>query len=68
MRTPNDPASEFPLDGLESYYQEFRQTRTRTKDAMKLADTLDNFSTSKEYKNHVKQILIKYKGKIWLKY
>lgn len=27
MRTPNDPASEFPLDGLESYYQEFRQTR-----------------------------------------
>ena len=27
MRTANDPASEFPLDGLESYYQEFRQTR-----------------------------------------
>jgi len=31
---------------------------------MKLADALDNFSTSKEYANHVKQILIKYKGKI----
>jgi Bax protein len=46
------------------HYQEFRQTRTRTKDPMKLADTLDNFSTSKEYTNHVKQILIKYKGKI----
>jgi hypothetical protein len=38
--------------------------RQRTKDPMKLADALDNFSTSKEYANHVKQILIKYKGKI----
>jgi Bax protein len=46
------------------HYQEFRQTRNRTKDPIKLADTLDNFSTSKEYTNHVKQILIKYKGKI----
>ena len=46
------------------HYQEFRQIRQRTKDPMKLADALDNFSTSKEYANHVKQILIKYKGKI----
>ena len=46
------------------HYQEFRQMRKRTKDPMKLADALDNFSTSKEYTNHVKQILIKYKGKI----
>jgi uncharacterized FlgJ-related protein len=46
------------------HYQEFRQIRQRTKDPMKLADSLDNFSTSKEYSNHVKQILIKYKGKI----
>jgi len=46
------------------HYQEFRQLRNRTKDPIKLADTLDNFSTSKEYTNHVKQILIKYKGKI----
>jgi uncharacterized FlgJ-related protein len=46
------------------HYQEFRQMRQRTKDPMKLADALDNFSTSKEYANHVKQILIKYKGKI----
>jgi Bax protein len=46
------------------HYQEFRQTRNRTKDPIKLADTLDNFSTSKEYTNHVKQVLIKYKGKI----
>ena len=46
------------------HYQEFRQLRNRTKDPIKLADTLDNFSTSKEYTNHVKQVLIKYKGKI----
>ena len=46
------------------HYQEFRIVRNRIKDPMKLADTLDNFSTSKEYTNHVKQILIKYKGKI----
>ena len=46
------------------HYQEFRIVRNRTKDPMILADTLDNFSTSKEYANHVKQILIKYKGKI----
>ena len=46
------------------HYQEFRQLRNRTKDPVKLADTLNNFSTSKEYTNHVKQVLIKYKGKI----
>lgn len=46
------------------HYQEFRQIRKRTKDPMILADALDNFSTSKEYANHVKQILIKYKGKL----
>ena len=46
------------------HYTEFRQMRQRTKDPMILADALDNFSTSKEYANHVKQILIKYKGKI----
>jgi Bax protein len=44
------------------HYQEFRIVRNRTKDPMILADTLDNFSTSKEYANHVKQILTKYKG------
>ena len=46
------------------HYTEFRQMRQRTKDPMKLADALDNFSTSKEYANHVKQILTKYKGKL----
>ena len=46
------------------HYQEFRIIRNRIKDPMILADTLDNFSTSKEYANHVKQILIKYKGKL----
>ena len=46
------------------HYQEFRQIRERTKNPIILADTLDNFSTSKEYANHVKQILTKYKGKL----
>ena len=46
------------------HYAEFRIVRSRTKDPMILADTLDNFSTSKEYANHVKQILVKYKGKL----
>jgi uncharacterized FlgJ-related protein len=46
------------------HYQEFRIIRNRIKDPMILADTLDNFSTSKEYANHVKQILNKYKGKL----
>ena len=46
------------------HYKDFRQMRQRTKDPLKLADELDNFSTSKEYANHVKQILIKYKGKL----
>ena len=46
------------------HYQEFRIIRNRIKDPMILADTLDNFSTSKEYANHVKQILIKYKAKL----
>ena len=35
------------------HYQEFRIIRNRIKDPMILADTLDNFSTSKEYANHV---------------
>ena len=46
------------------HYKEFRFLRNKTKDPMKLAETLDNFSTSKEYTNHVKQILIKYKGRL----
>jgi flagellum-specific peptidoglycan hydrolase FlgJ len=46
------------------HYKEFRYLRNKTKDPIKLADTLDNFSTSKEYTNHVKQILIKYKVKL----
>ncbi len=46
------------------HYQEFRQTRQRTKDPLILAETLDNFSTSLEYTNHVRQVLIKYKGKL----
>ena len=46
------------------HYTEFRIVRNRTKDPMILADTLDNFSTSKEYANHVKQILVKYKDKL----
>jgi uncharacterized FlgJ-related protein len=46
------------------HYQEFRQTRQKTKNPMILAETLDNFSTSKEYTNHVRQILIKYKDKL----
>ena len=46
------------------HYQEFRQTRQRTKNPLILAETLDNFSTSLEYTNHVRQILIKYKDKL----
>ena len=46
------------------HYQEFRIVRNRTKDSMILAETLDNFSTSKEYANHVKQILTRYKDKL----
>ena len=46
------------------HYAEYRIIRNRIKDPMILADTLDNFSTSKEYANHVKQILTKYKGKL----
>jgi uncharacterized FlgJ-related protein len=46
------------------HYKEFRFLRNKTKDPIKLAETLDNFSTSKEYTNHVKQILIKYKSKL----
>ena len=46
------------------HYSEFRFLRNKTTDPVKLAETLDNFSTSKEYTNHVKQILIKYKGKL----
>jgi uncharacterized FlgJ-related protein len=46
------------------HYKEFRQMRQRTKDPMILADYLDSFSTSTLYANHVRQILIKYKGKL----
>lgn len=46
------------------HYQEFRQARQRTKNPLILAETLDNFSTSLEYTNHVRQILIKYKDKL----
>ena len=46
------------------HYKDFRNILARTKNPLILAEYLDNFSTSKEYTNHVKQILIKYKGKI----
>ena len=46
------------------HYSEFRILRTRTKDSMILANTLDNFSTSKEYANHVRKVLVKYKDKL----
>lgn len=46
------------------HYSEFRIVRNRTKDPILLAETLDNFSTSKEYSNHLKQVLIKYKNKL----
>ena len=46
------------------HYKDFRTILARTKNPLILAEYLDNFSTSKEYTNHVKQILIKYKGKI----
>jgi uncharacterized FlgJ-related protein len=46
------------------HYKDFRQMRQRTKDPFKLADELDNFSTSHEYSNQIKLILTKYKGKL----
>ena len=46
------------------HYKDFRNILARTKNPLILAEYLDNFSTSKEYTNHVKQIIIKYKGKI----
>jgi len=46
------------------HYIEFRNLRNKTKDPMKLVEKLDSFSTSTLYTNHVKEILIKYKGKI----
>jgi uncharacterized FlgJ-related protein len=46
------------------HYSEFRNLRNKTKDPMKLVEKLDSFSTSISYTNHVKEILIKYKGKI----
>jgi Bax protein len=46
------------------HYSEFRNLRNKTKDPMKLVEKLDSFSTSILYTNHVKEILIKYKGKI----
>jgi Bax protein len=56
----------FYIDLLNTnhHYQEFRITRNKTKDPILLANTLDNFSTSKEYSNYVKKILIKYKDKL----
>jgi uncharacterized FlgJ-related protein len=46
------------------HYIEFRNLRNKTKDPIKLVEKLDSFSTSTLYTNHVKEILIKYKGKI----
>lgn len=47
-----------------NHYLEFRQTRQRTKDPIKLAETLENYSTSQSYRTEIIKMINKIKHKI----
>lgn len=49
------------------HYSDFRILRQRTKDPVKLAETLDNYSTSQNYRTEIIRMINKIKHKIWLK-
>ena len=46
------------------HYSQFRQTRLRTKDPVKLAETLENYSTSQTYRIEIIKMINKIKDKI----
>ena len=46
------------------HYAEFRQVRQRTKNPIKLAETLDNYSTSQTYQTEIIAMINKIKNKI----
>jgi Bax protein len=46
------------------HYSEFRNLRVKTKDPIKLAETLDNFSTSQTYRTEIIRMINKIKHKI----
>ena len=48
------------------HYSDFRILRQRTKDPVKLAETLDNYSTSQNYRTEIIRMINKIKHKIWL--
>ena len=47
-----------------NFYSKFRQTRLRTKDPIKLAETLENYSTSQTYRTEIVRMITKIKDKI----
>ena len=47
-----------------NFYLKFRQTRLRTKDPIKLAETLENYSTSQTYRTEIVRMINKIKDKI----
>ncbi len=46
------------------HYLEFRNVRQRTKDPIKLAETLENYSTSQSYRTEIVRMINKIKDKI----
>ena len=46
------------------HYNQFRQVRMRTKDPVKLAETLGNYSTSQTYRTEIVRMINKIKDKI----
>jgi uncharacterized FlgJ-related protein len=46
------------------HYSEFRNLRKRTKDPIKLAETLENYSTSQTYRTEIVRMINKIKHKI----
>lgn len=46
------------------HYLEFRNVRNRTKDPIKLAETLENYSTSQTYRTEIVRMINKIKDKI----
>ena len=46
------------------HYSQFRQTRLKTKDPVKLAETLENYSTSQTYRIEIIKMINKIKDKI----
>jgi len=46
------------------HYAEFRNLRNRTKDPVKLAETLENYSTSQTYRTEIIKMINKIKDKI----